>query len=111
MKTEIKEVLNEFYYLGHKVDFTNLDCPFLEEFVMFSFDFEDKISTAIIKEFYTARKKCDYNNNDLQYKLKGLQLLNELFQFSVWHNKGRLLPIFKKRYKQSLIRVFYYLID
>ena len=108
----LKEVLNEFYYLGQKVDFTNLDCPYLENFIIFCFDFEDKISTAIIKEFYTARKKRYINNNDnLQYKLRGLELLKELYQFSIWYNKSRILPIFKKRYKQSLIKVWDYLID
>ena len=108
----INELLNEFYYLGQKVDFTDLDCPYLEDFIIFSFDFHDKISTAIIKEFYTTKKKWYINNdNDLQYKLRGLELLKELYQFSIWYNKSRITPQYKKRYKESLMKVWDYLID
>jgi hypothetical protein len=107
----IKQVLNEFYYYGSESDFTNLDCPYLESFIIFSFDFQDKISTAIIKEFYTDLKNGNTFTEFLAYKLKGLELLNELYQFSVLYNKSRLSPILKKRYKESLMKVWDYLID
>ena len=108
----LKWAINEFYYQGEKVDFCDLDCPYLENFVLFCNENYDEISMAIIKEFYTIRKKHYIKDNyELQYKLKGLELLKDLYMFSILYNKSKLLPILKKKYLQSLDKVWDYLID
>jgi len=108
----LKWAINEFYYKGEKVDFCDLDCPYLENFVLFCNENYDEISMAIIKEFYTIRKKHYIKDNyELQYKLKVLELLKDLYMFSILYNKSKLLPILKKKYLQSLDKVWDYLID